>query len=465
MRPTARPAGLVRRQAPGAESLIAKAKLGGEVAYVVADARSGTILEARNGDMALPPASVTKAITALYALDRMGMGYRFRTRLLATGPIAGGKLEGDLILAGGGDPTLDTDHLMGLAAQLKAAGVHEVTGKLRVYDGALPTLEAIEPDQPEHVGYNPAVSGLNLNFNRVHFEWKRAAQGYAITMQARALKHRPDVNLTRMRIADRGAPVYTYDRNGKTEDWSVARGALGKEGGRWLPVRQPGLYAAEVFETLARSHGIVLRRGPKATHVHGQVIAEHLSPPMPEMLRAMLKYSTNLTAEVMGLMATRQAGSNPGSLEASARTMNSWLHRFCGAETSKFVDHSGLGSGAKVAPTELVKALVRAGPDGQLRGLMKPAYLQNERGAPIKDGPVDIRAKTGTLNFVSALSGYLRNGQGRHMAFAILTADEPRRAALSVEERERPSGGKSWSKRSRRLQAQLLDRWSTLYGA
>lgn len=465
VRPTARPSSIVRRAGPGTETLIAKAKLGGEVGFVVADARSGTILEARQPNAALPPASVTKAVTSLYALDRLGMGYRFRTQLLATGPIANGRLEGDLILAGGGDPVLDTDDLMELASNLKAAGVREVTGTLRVFDGALPRVEAIEPEQPEHVGYNPAISGLNLNFNRVHFEWKRAGQDYDVTMQARALRHRPDVNLSRMRIEDRKAPVYTYARKGRVEDWTVARGALGKGGGRWLPVRQPALYAAEVFQTLARSHGIVLRRGPEAVAPTGTLIAEHLGPPMPELLQGMLKHSTNLTAEALGLMSSRAGGGQPSSLAASANQMNGWLGRFCGADGVRFVDHSGLGSGARTSPKELVQALVRAGPEGPLRGLMKPAYLQTEKGAPIKDGPVDIRAKTGTLNFVSALAGYLRNGQGRQLAFAILTADEPRRDSLTVAERERPPGGKSWSRRSRRLQAELLDRWSNVYGA
>ncbi len=354
---------------------------------------------------------------------------------------------------------------MELARSLKAAGVNEVTGRLRVYDGALPLVEAIEPDQPAHLGYNPAVSGLNLNFNRVHFEWKRAGQDYAITMQARALKYRPDVNVSRMQVADRKSPVYTYDKSDRVEDWTVARGALGKGGGRWLPVRQPALYAAEVFETLARSHGIVLRRGPVATIISGTIVAEHLGPPMPELLQGMLKHSTNLTAEALGLMASQTAGGHPQTLEASAQQMNGWLDHFCDARSARFVDHSGLGSGAKVSPKELVKALVRAGPEGPLRGLMKPAYLQNPKGGPIKDGPVDIRAKTGTLNFVSALAGYMRNGQGRQMAFAILTADEPRRDGLTLAERERPAGGKSWSRRSRRLQAQLMERWSSLYSA
>ena len=89
-----------------ADGLIAAAKLGGAVAFVLADARTGEVLDAREPDLALPPASVAKAVTSLYALEKLGAGYRFATRVLATGPLQGGIVQGDIVLAGGGDPTL-----------------------------------------------------------------------------------------------------------------------------------------------------------------------------------------------------------------------------------------------------------------------------------------------------------------------------------------------------------------------
>mgnify|MGYP001797980898 CR=1 FL=1 len=156
-----------------AEELIRKANLGGDVGFAVADTQSGEILEARMGTTYLPPASTLKSVTALYALDRLGPEYRFKTRVLATGPVRAGKIEGDLILAGGGDPTLDTDQLAELAGLLREAGIREVTGAFKVYAGALPRGDRIDGDQPEHVAYNPSYGGLNVNFYRVHFDWKR----------------------------------------------------------------------------------------------------------------------------------------------------------------------------------------------------------------------------------------------------------------------------------------------------
>ncbi|MBA5764839.1 D-alanyl-D-alanine carboxypeptidase, partial [Vibrio sp. 404] len=90
--------------------------------------------------------------------------------------------DGDLILAGSGDPSLDTAALARLARLLRAAGVSEVTGALRVQADALPAIRSIDPGQPDHLGYSPAIAGLNLNFNRVYFEWKRQGSDYAVTM-------------------------------------------------------------------------------------------------------------------------------------------------------------------------------------------------------------------------------------------------------------------------------------------
>jgi len=61
----------------------------------------------------------------------------------------------------------------------------------------LPNLDEIDESQLDHLGYNPAISGLNLNFNRVHFEWKRAGGGYSIAMDARSELYKPAVTVAR----------------------------------------------------------------------------------------------------------------------------------------------------------------------------------------------------------------------------------------------------------------------------
>ncbi len=466
LRPLVRPSDLFRRTIPSGAELVADAGLGGAVGYAVADAGTGEMLEVFNPLLALPPASVAKAVTCAYGLDRLGPGYRFRTRLEAAGTLTNGRLDGDLWLVGSGDPLFDTAALARMAADLREIGVREVTGRLMIAHGALPQFFEIDPSQPDHVGYNPAISALNLNFNRVHFEWRQQSGEYQVLMDARAENLRPDVRIARMQIADRSSPVYTYDQVEGRDHWTVARGALGDGGSRWLPVRRPAAYMAEVFQSLARSNGIVLRRVEfaEAPPEGNVILVERVSDPLEDILRGMMRWSTNLTAEVVGLMATQAGGIRPDSLSASGAAMSDWMRDRLGSRQARFVDHSGLGDQSRVRAQDMAQALVSAGPNGMLRRLMRDIPMRDERGNVIQNHPIGVVAKTGTLNFVSSLAGYARTPDGRDLAFAIFCGDVERRAALTEAQRERPDGARTYNGRAKRLQQRLIERWSGVYG-
>lgn len=462
--PRPRPADWALQSVPSAESLLNGANLTGKTAFAVLDARSGEVLEARTPLLAQPPASVAKAITSLYGLEKLGAGFRFRTQLVATGPVRNGRLEGDLLLVGGGDPHLDTDGLAQMAAELKATGIREVTGEFRVADGVLPQIPEIDPTQPDHLGYNPSISGLNLNFNRVYFEWKRDQNDYSVTLDARSERVRPRVRIARMSIVDRDQPVYDYARRDDVDIWTVARSALGNGGGRWLPVRAPGAYVSEVFQILARSHGIVLRPGrPARSAITGTVLVEVSSAELADILRSMLRFSTNLTAEVVGLTASVSQGTQIRKLSDSGAAMSQWVEQTLGASRATFVDHSGLSDNSRISASDMAKELSRAGAEAILRPLLKKVELSDDQGTPISNHPMQVSAKTGTLNFVSSLAGYATTKSGRDLVFAIFSADMPRRNALPEAERERPRGGRAWTGRARGLQNDLLRRWGLVY--
>jgi serine-type D-Ala-D-Ala carboxypeptidase/endopeptidase (penicillin-binding protein 4) len=462
-RPVARPSGRGGSSAVTAddiERLIAAANLGGAVAFVVADARTGEIVSAREPDLMLPPASVAKAVTALYALEKLRAGFQFQTKVLATGPVRNGIIEGDLILSGGGDPTLQTDQLGDLVARLAQRGVKGVKGRFLYWDRALPRLEGISADQPDHVGYNAAISGLNLNFNRVHFEWKRAGSDWTVAVDARGERFLPAVGMVRVGVDQRQSPLFTYRKGDTEEDWTVASAALGNGGSRWLPVRHPGRYTAEVFRSLARAQGIDLPVGAEAKGpVAGDEIGRIDSEPLPEVLRDMLKFSTNLTAEISGLTA-----SGEPTLARSGEAMTAWAKAAFGM-TGELVDHSGLGGGSRITTADMVRILGAAHRDGRgLKQILRDVGMKDDRGNEIDGHPVKVLAKTGTLNFVSALAGHIVPPGGRELIFAIFSGDPARRDAIPVEDREEPEGSKAWTKRARRLQGQLVSRWAGAYG-
>lgn len=464
LRPVLRGGDFYKRAVRDVEAIIADEKLSGQVAFAVAHAESGLWLETKQASVGTPPASVTKAITALYALDALGPEHRFETKVYATGGVVNGEVQGDLILAGGGDPTLDTDALAALAAALKEGGVRAVKGAFLVYEAGLPVVPAIDPAQPDHVGYNPGVSGLALNFNRVHFEWKRAGAKYAVTMDARTKRYRPEVAMAQMAVQDRSAPVYTFEGRGDVDNWTVARAALGNGGSRWLPVRKPGLYAGDVFATMAGSQGIRLGK-PKIVDAvpGGTVMASHSSGPLLKILRDMLRFSNNLTAEMVGMSATKKRGFAVSDLAGSAAAMNRWAMGALEMEAPALVDHSGLGDDSTVTAMDMTKALIKVR-NSALRPILKPFVMRDDKGRPLKDHPIAVHAKTGTLNFVSTLAGYLTAQDGTVMAFAIFASDQGRRATIKREDREAPRGGRTWNRRAKRVQQALIERWGVMYG-
>ncbi len=466
LRPVARAGAAPADPEAGLESMaeiIAGANLGGTVGCAVADLATGQILEVNEPYAGLPPASVTKAVTALFALDALGPEFTFTTELRGTGPIENGVLQGDLILVGGGDPNLVTDQLATLVDGMVDAGVTKIAGSFYVWDKALPYREEIDPPQLDHLGYNPSVSGLNLNFNRVHFEWRRANGKYTVAMDARSATRKPDVYTSRMRIVDRSLPVYTYAQVDSVDEWTVARGALGTEGSRWLPVRNPAYYAADVFQTLARARGVPLPTPQKITELpDSEAVATFSSAPMIDVLRDMLKFSTNITAEGVGLTATRQILGRTLPLEGSANCMNRWAASK-GDLTTGFEDHSGLSDDSAIAAQDMVALLSSEGAMAALRPILKEHVMTDQNARRIDGFPADVRAKTGTLNFVSSLAGYIRTKSETDLVFAIFTANLTKREAGKASGDEVPNGAPQWNRQSKRLQQRLVQRWAKRY--
>lgn len=427
--------------------------------YALFDASTGKVVDAYQPDLALPPASVSKTITAVYARQVLGADYRFVTRLLATGPVVNGIVQGDLYLVGGGDPALDTDELAELAKAAVATGVRGVKGRFFVDGSALPEIAEIDRTQPDYLGYNPSINGLNLNFNRVYFEWKQASDGYDLSLDARGIKNKPLVRRIGIRTADRGAPVFEYAVVNGRDRWSVAQSALGDGGGRWLPARHPADYAGEVFQTLAGGAGLRL-----PAHQRGIVpataseIARFESNQLSEVLRWMLKYSNNLTAECIGLTASQKLGGTSLSLSSSARLMERWVWANLGVSGVTFKNHSGLTDQSRVSAAQMASMLAHPRSQVGLGGLLKAFKLLDSRGDLLDVGAARVSAKTGTLNFTRGLAGYLEKG-GRKYSFAIFSADLAARANIPLAARERPRGAKAWAGKAKRQEQALLRHW------
>lgn len=460
------------------EALLAKARLSGHVSWVLMDAKTGEVLEAHDADRPLPPASVAKAPTALFALDKLGPSHIFETRVVSTGEVQNGVLRGDLVLQGGGDPETDSAEILGLARRVAGAGIRKVSGRLLVDNSLLPSMPQIDDTQPDAAAYNPAVGALNLNFNRVIAEWRRVGKSMDMNLEARSAGMSPEARSVRVEITEGGSGGFRYigARGYEPELWSVPRASLGRAGSRWLPVRNPGIYAGDVFRTLASGEGLQMPAPVEGNApMLANVLARTQSRPLVGILQDMLKYSTNLTAETVGMAAAIASGGRVDDLASSAASMNSWAAGFAGFPMGdpgfRLVNHSGLSPDSRLSVRRMAEMLraaesrgfpaLEGGRAATLKSLL-PERRYLDKGEPEPPVKAQVLAKTGTLNFVSALAGYIEpETTGRGLIFAFIAADLDTRQLFVDMEEDAPPGAKGWAGRARYLQRALIRNWIT----
>lgn len=430
------------------EALLARHGLAGAaLGYLLFDPESGETLAAREPDRPFIPASVAKLPTMMAAIAILGTEHRFATAIRAGGPIRNGIVEGDLILEGGGDPSLTTEGLVDLADRLRAAGVAAIKGRFLFDAGSLPELAEIDAGQPWTAGYNTGVSALSLNYNRFQLVRTPIAGAWAV-----ADVGRHPIDSIRVEVSP--AAAYAADLVGP-DRWRIAASGPARS---WLPVMRPALAAASVFRRVAQEAGVALPPPqPGKAAATAKTLATHDSPPLVELARQVLRYSNNLSAELIGLAAARRLDPGVPTLARSAATIVGWLTKGARPEevrTLTLVNHSGLSSASRTSPRQMAAFLRAAGPAVW-------ALLPGE-----DDGltlPPGVRAKSGTLAYAKGLAGILMREDGRRVGFVLFIGDDSARrtvdATMDRRVAELPAGARDWLGRARALQGDLLAAW------
>jgi D-alanyl-D-alanine carboxypeptidase/D-alanyl-D-alanine-endopeptidase (penicillin-binding protein 4) len=152
-------------------------------------------------------------------------------------------------------------------------------------------------------------------------------------------------------------------------------------------------------------------------------------------------------------------------LPSSATAMSLWAKDRLGTRHLDFVDHSGLGGASIVTTSDMVRLLSAKGVEPLIGPLLKPIVARDGDYNVIKSPDFDIYAKTGTLDFVSTLAGYVTAPDGQRLAFAVFAADMPARTAAKLRGHEVPKGAKTFNTRAKRLQQAMIRRWAVVHGS
>ncbi len=457
-----------------------------QVGFVVFDPVKGTIVASQNIDQAYIPASVEKVPTLLAGLAVLGPDHRFETAVIGSRKPKAGVLQGDLYLKGGGDPFLTTDDVLNFVLALKDQGLTQVDGGFFFDEGQLPRLAEINARQPAAVPYNPGISALTVNFNIVQLSWYRAPDTGALTGSALSKSDTLDVAAEAITFAPLAEAVskkipYLFDRNSTLtgnvgEQWLLSPD-LPKEGEVRLPVKHPALNAAMIFKRLAADQGLALPDPlPAPAPDDGQVLQLHKSVALDKAAQLILRYSNNLSAELVGLSTSLALGARPTDLAASGARVTQWLQAAMPkVDWTGFlaVNHSGLTSDSRMTPRQMMAILSYAqGLTAQgidLYALLAPVKWTGELMEGRDEDATDlvVRAKSGTINFSRALAGYMITDGGRRLGFVVFIGDEALRNAydqsMNVDELVEVPGARAWMKRAKALEKALVSRWVTGY--
>ena len=432
---------------------------GDEWSVMVRSLDRGDTLFTFGGEAPLAPASNMKLYTTAAALYYLGPHFRYNTFLMSTGPIRDGVVDGDLVLYGTGDPTFSSrfgDNLRvwkAFADTLQAMGVREVRGGI-IGDGSYFTGSgAGEGWQQSYMNASYAASAGALSFaeNVARLQISPGAQpGWR--PEVRLIPGGEGIAIVNQATTSAGGSTRISATRISYDGPILVRGQIGRGAQpvqRSVPVSDPARFAAATFRDVLAQREITVHGGLSAASTSEEspitgrsvfapaldsqapvhVIAVHTSEPILDILTIINKKSHNLMAEQV-LRTVGRVAVGEGSVEGGRRAIEHMLEREgYSSEDVSIYDGSGLSvlNRASAGAIIDVLALMAESP-------MWPYYWETLPEAGASDGlrrmyrtgaEGNLRAKTGTIDRVSALSGYVTSSNGERLAFSIISNNVP----------------------------------------
>lgn len=406
------------------------------VGVVVRQVGGHSSLVSVNAERAMNPASAMKLLTTYAGLELLGPAYTWKTEAYLGGELKDGVLDGDLILKGYGDPKFTLEQFWLWLRELRARGLREIRGDLVLDRGAfeLPPHDPAAFDNDPVRAYNVGPDALLLNFNVLRLRYIPEGSGMKIISE-------PALNGITLdnRLAPRPAPgCGNWDDAIRVQpegDSVMLQGGYPGECGERehnLSVMPHTRYVEALFRTLWQELGGTLQgkaRGGSAA-AGALPFSTHYSAPLAEIIRDINKFSSNVMARqlflTLGAPTRPEDAGLPANLERSASAVQAWL-----ANKRLIFPELVLENGAGLSRKERISALHLA----QLLQSAAESPLSAELVASLPilgvDGSVKKRLresasaghahlKTGTLEGVKTIAGYIRSRNGREWIVVFL---------------------------------------------
>lgn len=412
-----------------------KYKLSGTgLSIYVQDLASTQPIIAYNADIPRNPASAIKTLTTAAGLSLLGPNYTWSTKVYALGKQQGDVLNGDLLIQGQGDPFFSVDDAWRLVRSVRTRGIRQIKGRLLLDDSYFAPINS-DPgtfDGKPYHPYNALPSALLLNFNAIELLF-RPEQGRVSIISTPApttLRLRNQLKLTRGACRKQHISMTTSAADSHTE--LLVQGRYPANCGistlyrAVMPARQMfagtfiDLWQQQGGSIKADFHAAVLpASAPQALYVHP-------SRPLAELLRGMNKYSNNVMTRQLFLTLGAERFGAPATLIKSRNTINQWLQDNGLYFPELQLDNgAGLSRTSRITARHLAQVLILAKKSDyspELLASMPIVGIDGTMRRRLRQEPLvgKGRFKTGTLNDVRALAGYITDQQGRNYVVVAL---------------------------------------------
>jgi D-alanyl-D-alanine carboxypeptidase/D-alanyl-D-alanine-endopeptidase (penicillin-binding protein 4) len=400
---------------------------------LVRPADSGDDLFALNAAKLMMPGSAMKVVTAAVVAELLGWDHQFETKIVSMAPTDEGVLRGDLVVIGGGDPSISERSdvpgtLRAIAKQVRDAGVVRIEGGVIGHDDLFDDKEFGDGWTLDNLpyGYAAAVSALEYNEGSVDLVIRAgAAAGDAVAIQVRPDGSGLEIDNRLVTVAESGAGMLTLHRLPGSSRL-IVRGQIPAKAApfaRTASVDNPTRFFASAFRTALIAEGIQVSGDAididdflaKPDLTGARTLVSHKSPPLRQLAASMMRVSQNQYAETLLKAA--------GGRDKLQSVLKSWD---IASDSYVIADGSGLSRYNYVTSDALVRILQRVRADAKHAAAFTETLPVTGRDGTLSKRlagtPAEgkVRAKTGTVDNVRAIAGYVETADGETLVFSII---------------------------------------------